>query len=114
MPEYALAVLAILHRLSYLMLDFIELNNFVIDGFRMFNIVALATVGQLLSLACSEAGKLGQGHHPWWFIILSPPHLSPPFPHLLDQSSRYSRQLGRNWKRGWMRLNRKGFLAEMM
>ncbi len=39
MPEYALAVLAILHRLSYLMLDFIELNNFVIDGFRMFNIV---------------------------------------------------------------------------
>ena len=39
MPEYALAVLAILHRLSYLMLDFIELNNFVIDGFRMFNMV---------------------------------------------------------------------------
>ncbi len=39
MPEYALAVLAILHRLSYLMLDFIELNNFVIDRFRMFNIV---------------------------------------------------------------------------
>ena len=39
MPEYALAVLAILHRLSYLMLDFIELNNFVIDGFRIFNIV---------------------------------------------------------------------------
>ncbi len=39
MPQYALAVLAILHRLSYLMLDFIELNNFVIDGFTMFNIV---------------------------------------------------------------------------
>ncbi len=39
MPEYALAVLAILHRLSYLMLDFIELNNFVIDGFTMFNVV---------------------------------------------------------------------------
>ena len=39
MPEYALAVLAILHRLSYLMLDFIELDNLVIDGFTMFNIV---------------------------------------------------------------------------
>ncbi len=39
MPEYALAVLAILHRFSYLMLDFIELNNFVINGIRMFCIV---------------------------------------------------------------------------
>ncbi len=39
MPDYALAVLAILHRLSYLMLDFTELNNFVIDGFGIINIV---------------------------------------------------------------------------
>ena len=46
MPEYALAVLAIPRRLSYLMLDFIELNNFVIDRFRMFNIVHPSNLNQ--------------------------------------------------------------------
>jgi hypothetical protein len=53
-PEYALAVLAILHRLSYLIRDFIELNDFVIDGFRMFNIVHPPNLNQ----CCSEIKNL--------------------------------------------------------
>jgi hypothetical protein len=68
-PEYALAELAILHRLSYLMLDFIELNNFVIDGSRMFNIVHPPNLNQF----CFEFKILNSNSNRMQFVRFESP-----------------------------------------
>ncbi len=68
--EYdALAVLAILHRLSYLMLDFIELNTFVIDGFRMFIIVHPTNLNQF----CYELEILNSNSNIMQFVRFESP-----------------------------------------